>query len=161
VRLRGDSVTNVVSHWDEEYRSLSIRTSAQDSPVVIAALEHLENVAHRRLVDLGCGTGEASSFFTVHGAPVVRIDNLGAYCVEHSVRSVTPICMYTADVAQIGPCNVIFGSLVFHHVEPFEEFALALRATPPLKGVPLREQHEKQSTTPVVSTARGREAVGA
>jgi 2-polyprenyl-3-methyl-5-hydroxy-6-metoxy-1,4-benzoquinol methylase len=134
-------VVDALSHWDEEYRGSPVRTPAQDAPVLVAALQHFGDVAGRRLVDLGCGTGEASLFCAAHGASVVSIDNskvaidnLRAYCVEHNVSNVTPICMDAADIAEVGSCDFIFGSLVLHHVEPFEEFALALRATLRPKG---------------------------
>ncbi len=128
-------MANAGSYWDNVHHGTSVRTPDQDAPVLVAALKHFGDVANRRLVDLGCGAGEASLFFASRGASVVSvdtskvaIDNLKAYCAERNIPNVTPISMSAANVAEIGPFDFIFGSLVLHHIEPFDEFAHALRA---------------------------------
>ena len=106
-----------------------------DAPILGAALKHFGDVANCRVLDLGCGLGEASLFFSDRGASVVSVDTsevainaLQEYCAERTITSVTPVRMSAAEVAKIGPFDFIFGSMILHHVEPFDEFVLALRA---------------------------------
>jgi SAM-dependent methyltransferase len=121
--------------WNRVFREAQSRPSDPHDSVLGAALEHFDgNVARCRLLDLGTGLGEASLFFAARGASVVSVDtsdvavsNLSAYCVANEIANVTPMQMNAAEIANIGTFDFIFGSMILHHIEPFEEFAAILR----------------------------------
>jgi len=128
--------------WDHRYTDQQLRSPGPGDwhyPSLVAALEHFGgDVTNRRLLDLGCGLGEASLFFADRGATVVSVDTsdvaisaLRAYCMDHGISNVTPMRKPAEAIANIGPFDFVYGSLVLHHIEPFDEFVLALRAALP------------------------------
>ncbi len=103
-------------------------------PVLNAALKHFGNVAGKRLLDLGCGNGAASLFFAHHGAEVLSVDfsevairNLGDFCQSQHVETITPVRLAAQEIATLGSVDFIYGSMILHHIEPFQEFAKTLR----------------------------------
>ena len=99
------------------------------------ALAFFGDPAGRTLVDLGCGDGRASLFFARLGARVIAVDsssvaieNLSHFCTENGITNLEPVCASAFDVASYGPADLVFGSMVLHHLEPFAEFGLVLRA---------------------------------
>lgn len=61
-------------HWDSVYESRVPKNVPADDEVGCAALAHFGAVNGRRLLDLGCGTGEYTRFFAASGAHVLAID---------------------------------------------------------------------------------------
>jgi hypothetical protein len=59
----------------------------------------------------------------------VAINNLKSYCLENNIKNISPVHISSLDIIDIGPVEFIFGSMVLHHIEPFNEFALILRKT--------------------------------
>ncbi|MEO8078575.1 MAG: class I SAM-dependent methyltransferase [Acidobacteriota bacterium] len=103
-------------------------------PVLRRALEHFGSVENMTLIDLGCGRGATSLFFASLGANVISIDsssvairNLTQYCEENQIDNVRPITMSAQALAEVGPADLIFGSMILHHIEPFDEFARLMR----------------------------------
>ena len=104
-------------------------------PALEAAMEHFGDVAGKTILDVGCGKGSTSLFFAERGARVVCIDlsrnavgNLRRHCEENGIEGVEPHCMRAQDIAQLGPVDFVFGSMILHHIEPFGEFAATLRS---------------------------------
>jgi SAM-dependent methyltransferase len=104
-----------------------------DDPVLNAALAFFGDVAGKTVVDLGCGSGGASLFFASHGAHVTAVDtsevaiaNLRAFCAEHELTRVTTLVASAFDTDAIGGADFVFGSMILHHVEPFDDFAASL-----------------------------------
>jgi 2-polyprenyl-3-methyl-5-hydroxy-6-metoxy-1,4-benzoquinol methylase len=111
----------------------SRRTADRPAPYE-RALEHFGDVRGRTVVDLGCGDGEASRFFAARGARVhavdtsdVAVEQLTRWCREHGVDTIEPHLLSALDVDRLGPQELVYGSMILHHLEPFAEFADSLR----------------------------------
>jgi SAM-dependent methyltransferase len=122
-------------HWDHVHGRGEVITAAIDDAVGAAALEHFGDITGKRLLDLGCGLGEYSLFFAEHGAQVTAIDTsavaieaLRAHCAQDSIANVNPVVASAFDIDQLGPFDAVFGSMILHHLEPFDHFAEVLRA---------------------------------
>lgn len=118
--------------WDLSYTRVGMPDF--NDPIFHRALAHFGNVENKTIIDLGCGTGTASLFFAHFGANVISIDfsevainNLSKYCQDNGVVNVTPINISAQDISKLGKADFIFGSMILHHIEPFEEFANMLR----------------------------------
>ncbi len=104
------------------------------NPVLQAALSHFGNIKDKSIIDLGCGRGATSLFFAYHGANVISIDlsevainNLVKYCNENNIYNIRPIQMSALEISNLGEVDFIFGSMILHHLEPFEKFTSILR----------------------------------
>lgn len=105
-----------------------------NDPVLQAALKHFGSVENKTVIDLGCGRGATSLFFASHGANVISIDlsevainNLSEYCRDNDIRNVTAIHMSAQEISKLGKADFLFGSMILHHIEPFDEFSKNLR----------------------------------
>src|SRR5258708_6885286 len=119
---RGNDVTRLVDVPDPK------------NPVYMRAIQHFGDVRGKTVVDLGCGAGASSLFFASMGANVVSIDlspmavdNLKRYCAQHHIDNISPRVLSAQDIASIEPADFVFGAMILHHIEPFSEFAAALR----------------------------------
>jgi len=81
-----------------------------------------------------CGRGTASLFFAYYGANVISVDlsevainNLSEYCKNNTIDSIEPIKLDAIDISKLGKVDVVFGSMILHHLEPFDKFATCLR----------------------------------
>jgi 2-polyprenyl-3-methyl-5-hydroxy-6-metoxy-1,4-benzoquinol methylase len=109
------------------------------SPHFKRAVEHFGDVRGKTLIDVGCGSGASSLFFSSLGANVisvdlsdVAIDNLKRYCTEQRITNITPVALAAQQIASLGEVDFVFGSMILHHIEPFAQFAQVLRhATKP------------------------------
>ena len=113
-------------------------------PALEAALEHFGDVSGKTVLDLGCGRGSTSLFFAERGARVVcidmsraAVDNLRRHCEGNGITGVEPHCLRAQDIARLGTVDFVFGSMILHHIEPFDEFAATLKGVlaPGGKGV--------------------------
>ena len=104
------------------------------NPVFQRAARHFGDVRGKTLIDLGCGAGASSLFFASLGANViaidlstVAIDNLKRYCARHGITNITPRVLPAQKIASIENADFVFGSMILHHIEPFDQFAAQLR----------------------------------
>ena len=131
-----------VDHWDRRFSwggdagTGGVRKPSKAHPYLGHAHEHFGDIAGRTVIDIGCGRGEASLYFANQGAKVlsvdtsqVAIDNLLRYCEENGIDSVDGRVMSAMEIDQLGPHDLVYGSLILHHLEPFEDFARVLRRT--------------------------------
>jgi 2-polyprenyl-3-methyl-5-hydroxy-6-metoxy-1,4-benzoquinol methylase len=123
-------------HWENVYRHWPLSMVEDDDPVAQAALAHFGDVRGQRLLDLGAGRGEFTLFFAQRGAQVVAldqsqvaIDELRVACREAGIDNVEAIVADAFEIAEHGPFDLVFGKFILHHIEPFDRFAAALRAS--------------------------------
>lgn len=117
------------AHWDRVYSAQAVDEIPEDDDVGAAARKHFGDLAGRRLLDLGCGAGEYSLFFARAGANVTAVDtsavavsHLQEYCGERGITNVRAVVSDAFDIAALGPFDAAFGSMILHHLEPFDRF---------------------------------------
>ena len=103
-------------------------------PAVERALDHFGDLNNRKIIDLGCGSGETSIFLAKCGASVISVDLsstainiLSDYCRTNDINNVFPTKMAAQDIASLGKVDFVFGSMILHHIEPFTDFTRALK----------------------------------
>src|SRR5262249_26595099 len=91
-----------------------VETPAARDQVLEDALAMFGDVAGKRILDVGCGSGKASLFFASHGAEVTSVDlssiaiaNLTRFCSAHGIANVTPQVMSAMDVGGLAPFDFI------------------------------------------------------
>ncbi|MDQ3388099.1 MAG: class I SAM-dependent methyltransferase [Gemmatimonadota bacterium] len=144
------ALTDAEQHWEAVFSEGirgdygRVRYPGDDDPVLPglnAALAHFGDVRGKTVLDVGCGNGGTSLFFAREGANVIAtdisqaaIDNLKAFCDEHGIPDVTPVRIPAQEISSLGPVDFVFGSMILHHIEPFQEFAATLRGLLPAGG---------------------------
>jgi SAM-dependent methyltransferase len=125
---------NTETFWNKIYATNPTRTPEENDPVLLAALKHFGDVSGAKVLDLGCGDGSTSLFFAQRGANVVAVDmsevainSLSQFCQENQINNITPIKCSAFDILDFAPFDLVFGSLILHHLEPFEDFSKILR----------------------------------
>lgn len=126
---------NSAEFWNAIYADKAIAPARTEHPVAAAALSHFGDVAGKRLLDLGCGTGEFAIMFAALGAEVVAIDRsetsvskLQAFAEAHGLANLSARCLDARDLPALGEFDLVFGTLILHHIEPFDAFASELTA---------------------------------
>ncbi|MEB3196093.1 MAG: methyltransferase domain-containing protein [Candidatus Sericytochromatia bacterium] len=122
------------THWNEVYAHKPLGPHPVDHPVLVAALEHFGDVRGLRVCDLGSGTGEYALAFLRAGAKVTAIDysqeataRLRAHALQAGLEDLTVICGDALRLAEFGPFDCVFGAMILHHLEPFEQAVVALQ----------------------------------
>ncbi len=125
--------------WDTKYQNDNEIISCikgQSNLVLNNALTHFGDINGKRIIDLGFGNGLASIYFASKGATVISVDysevaldKLSRFCRENAIDNIHPVCISALDLDQLEPVDFIFGSLILHHIEPFDQFSSILRKT--------------------------------
>ena len=121
--------------WDQIYADLErseyreVVMADVTEPSLSRALAHFGDLQGKTLVDLGCGRGEKSLVFASRGANVISVDlseialnNLAEHCREHGITNIRPVKLAAHDILQLGQIDFIYGSMILHHIEPFDDF---------------------------------------
>ena len=123
-------------------------------PVLQKALEHFGSVQNMTIIDLGCGRGATSLFFAHYGANVISIDlseraieNLSEYCKKNSISNIRPIKLSAKEISTLPKVDYVFGSMILHHIEPFDEFSKILRDAIKPEGKGFFWENNAQSKT--------------
>jgi SAM-dependent methyltransferase len=136
-------VMSSVDFWEGIYQKTgsSPNVSGGYLRALEAALSYFGDITGRTIVDLGCGAGGTSIFLARQGANVISIDNSAAAiaklkenCKSAAIDNLQAHCLSANEIMRIPDFDFIFGSMILHHVEPFPEFAQALKARLKVKG---------------------------
>jgi SAM-dependent methyltransferase len=126
----------VTQFWDQTFAQLDVQMPDFGDPVLRSALEYFGDIENKTIIDLGCGAGATSLFFAHYGANVISLDlsqvaiaNLSRFCQENGIDNIKAIQLAAQTIDQLEPVDFIFGSMILHHIEPFQAFARSLRAT--------------------------------
>lgn len=132
---------NSTEFWDaifskgKENKYSRVEMPDLQDPVLLRALAHFGDVKGKRIVDIGCGRGAASVFFAHHGMEVVGMDlsrvateNLAQFCSENGIANVATSNKNALELPELGEADFVFGSMILHHIEPFDAFARSLRS---------------------------------
>jgi SAM-dependent methyltransferase len=133
--------TSAAEFWDRIFelgdRDAASRVEMPDprNPVLRRACQHFGELSGRTLIDVGCGRGSTSLFFASRGATVISVDlspvairNLTEYCTRQKIDNIRPVQLTAVELPRLGKADFVFGSMILHHLEPFERFVEALRA---------------------------------
>jgi SAM-dependent methyltransferase len=127
-------MTTSIDFWNSRYSVDTARVADLSDPVLVAAMDHFGNIEGKTILEIGCGDARFSLFFAKCGAKVVSIDNsevavenLRIFCGEHGIRNVEAVCCSAFDIHGLGEFDLIFGSMILHHLEPFPDFSRELR----------------------------------
>ncbi|MBN1521395.1 MAG: class I SAM-dependent methyltransferase [Candidatus Aureabacteria bacterium] len=125
--------------WDEMHKKLEGKTGhlgikGMNDPVLLAALRSFGDLRGKRVLDIGCGNGLATFFFAKHGAKVVSIDtsevaikNIDSLCKVNNIDNVQALIASAQDIDRFGVFDCIFGSMILHHIDPFDPFVKIMR----------------------------------
>jgi 2-polyprenyl-3-methyl-5-hydroxy-6-metoxy-1,4-benzoquinol methylase len=119
--------------WDSVYSSTPYSRNL-DLDVVEAARNHFGDLRNKAIIDIGCGPGQSSIYFASQGATVTAvdtsakaIDDLKAICDRSHIQGVRAMCGSALDLQDLGPVDFVYGSMILHHIEPFDQFVIRLR----------------------------------
>lgn len=121
--------------WDDIYARSEIAPAldAGAERIVERALAFFGDIAGKTIVDLGCGKGEYSVYLARRSAHVLAVDTsevaiakLSDFCRRNSLDNLKAVCDSALNIESFGKFDFIFGSMILHHIEPFEDFARAL-----------------------------------
>jgi 2-polyprenyl-3-methyl-5-hydroxy-6-metoxy-1,4-benzoquinol methylase/GT2 family glycosyltransferase len=126
---------NAESFWNKIYEENPTQSPDENNPILLAALAHFgDNIKGSKLLDLGCGNGSSSLFFAKQGANVTSVDisevaiqSLSQLCMKNNINNITPVKSSAFNIAELGSFDFVFGSMILHHLEPFEVFAETLK----------------------------------
>jgi len=126
-------VENAVSFWDTIYLSGEAMAVKKNDPVAISAVKHFGDLQGKRLLEIGFGRGEFSLFFAQLGAQVVSVETsqvaterLTRLCEEMGIGNVSVLRSSALEILKAAQFDFVFGNMVLHHIEPFDDFAAAL-----------------------------------
>lgn len=132
-----------VEFWDRIYSDLPIPAdmNLKRNASIDRAVEFFGGVQGKRVLDLGCGAGVTALHLAQRGATVLAVDNsatairhLETVCRRHGLDCILPIHSEAMAVDRIGQFDAVFGSMILHHLEPFNEFVDRLHAALPTGG---------------------------
>lgn len=122
--------------WDGVYDATPYSRELDDDVqrAITAAHAYFGPLKGRTLLDLGCGAGATSIFWARAGATVTAVDfsavaiaALRERCASLGLTHVTAVVADAMTIDRLGPFDCVFGSMILHHLEPFEQFAATLR----------------------------------
>jgi len=126
-------IEQAVAHWDQVYAATDYSRRAE-LHVLEPAMAFFGDVRGKTLLDLGSGPGAASLFFAERGANVIALDaspraiaELSAKCEGEGITNLRAVCASAMSIDEIGTVDFVYGSMILHHIEPFEDFASRLR----------------------------------
>jgi SAM-dependent methyltransferase len=124
----------VENFWNQIYSKNTSHFADENDEVLSAALNHFGNIQGKRILDIGCGDGRSSLYFAMKGANVIALDisevainNLNEFCKANNINNLQAIKISAFEIENLGQFDFIFGNLILHHLEPFDDFSSTLR----------------------------------
>ena len=124
--------------WDGVYTRTNYSRELPDEMqrAIANAVAFFGDIKGKTVVDVGCGAGATSLALAQMGAQVIALDTsevalaaLRDRCGESGLSNIGIVRCGALDIDQIGACDFVFGSMILHHIEPLEQFAVALKRT--------------------------------
>lgn len=123
-------------YWDDIYDGKSTTYRSSNDTIMVAAMNHFGDIKGKTLLDIGCGNGSTSVFFAEQGANVIAVDisktainNLMEFCQINEIKNIRAVNCSAFEITSLKVVDFVFGSMILHHLEPFDEFAVVLRQT--------------------------------
>lgn len=124
---------SVAEFWNRIY-STSKYARIPDTRVLELALNHFGSVEGKKILEIGGGPGAASLYFGRLGADVSNldtsqraIDDLNSVVEVEKIHNVKGIFGSALELHKLQQVDFVYGSLILHHIEPFDEFVTQLR----------------------------------
>jgi SAM-dependent methyltransferase len=127
--------TNTPRFWDDQlaYQVDNIGTwDSSEQDVLERGIAFFGDVRTKHILDVGCGLGHYSIMLARVGANVtavdtsnVAIDNLNRYATELGL-SIKGIVSDALSIKDLEKFDFVVGSMILHHLEPFDEFCDSL-----------------------------------
>ena len=126
---------NALTYWDDVYTNSSYSQEISQKAIFNVDLAELYfgNLQNKKLLEIGCGGGISSVLFAERGANVTAIDAsqtaisfLNNLCLKRSIKNVTAVVADALEPNRLGTFDFVYGSMILHHLEPFEFFAQSL-----------------------------------
>lgn len=124
--------------WNNVYSSTDYSKHLTPETILILddAINHFGDITNKTIIDLGCGGGATSVYLASKGARVIAVDSsevaiaqFKSWCEANAVHNIAPIHKDAFRISELGQVDYIFGSMILHHLEPFNEFAKMLANT--------------------------------
>jgi cyclopropane fatty-acyl-phospholipid synthase-like methyltransferase len=138
-----DCRTQTEVFWDHVYESTTYSRELDESVgcALKSARTFFQPGEGHKVLDIGCGAGATSIFWADTGADVTAIDCsvsaialLRERCEKLGIANITPIVGNAMNIEELGQFDYVFGANILHHLEPFGEFARALKRTIRVNG---------------------------
>ncbi len=118
----------VEEHWNAIYRDRQVEYWPPDK-CCYRASEFFSNVAGKTLLEIGCGAGHNSMYWAQQGAMVTAIDiseqgvqNTMELFERYNLSNARALTYDAFEIDQLGQFDLVFGSMILHHLEPFDQF---------------------------------------
>lgn len=125
--------TSVADFWNRRYQGKAISTPKAPDETLRAAVEFLGNLEGKKVLDLGFGEGKNTLFLAAHGARVTAVDvsdvavqKLQLFCCENKIDNIEAVKASAFEISSLGSFDCIVGSMILHHLEPFDQFSAVL-----------------------------------
>lgn len=125
-----------LAFWDNVYGATPYSRELDDDVqrVITSAHTYFGSLEGRTLLDLGCGAGASSIFWARADATVTAVDTsrvaieaLQQRCAQLGLTNVNAVVADAMKIDELGTFDFVFGSMILHHLEPFQSFARVLR----------------------------------
>ncbi len=122
--------------WDGIYTKTNYSRELPDDmkKAIRDAVAFFGDIKGKTVIDVGCGAGATTLALAQLGARVVALDTsevalaaLRESCKQMGLTNVRTVQAGALSIDEVGVCDFAFGSMILHHIEPFELFCPALK----------------------------------
>jgi SAM-dependent methyltransferase len=134
-----DSRSQALAFWDRFYQgttSFPLEADERLTHALNSAWNFFRCQGNCKILDLGCGRGASSIFWANTGAHVIAVDHstsaiaeLSDRCKKMGITNIEPRVRDAMTIDELGQFDYVFGSMILHHLEPFNDFVQVLNRT--------------------------------